>query len=88
MSGVTVEQLVAKRTSLEKELRSWQQKAAIAKADAERIKQEVVQDLTKLKEQFGCTTIEQATELRDALISQLDEKCSELEKQLNDLRNP
>jgi hypothetical protein len=87
MTDMTVEQLVSKRTSLEKELRSWQQKAAIAKADAERIKNEITADLAKLKETFGCDTIEQAKELRSALLAQLDERCTELESQLNDLRN-
>lgn len=87
MTDMTVEQLVSKRTSLEKELRSWQQKAAIAKADAERIKNEITADLAKLKETFGCDNIEQAKELRSALLAQLDERCTELESQLNDLRN-
>lgn len=87
MSTMTVEELVAKRTSLEKDLRSWQQKAAVAQAEEDRIKKEIAEDLTRLKEEFNCSTLDQAKELRDTLLTELESLCGELETKLNDLRN-
>lgn len=80
-----VEELVKKHKELQAELQSWKNKAAVAKADEARIKKELSALLKELKEEFGCSTYEEAVELRDTKLKEYALQVEELEGKLNAL---
>lgn len=77
--------LVAKKSSLERELTQWQQKAALAKADEERLRGEIVKGMQVLQSEFGCSSYQEAVEKREAMLTELKESLDELEAKLNAL---
>ena len=88
MDDTSVEELIQKRNQLNKELASWQNKAAVAKADEERIRKEISSYLEILKNEYGCTSFEDAKEKLEKLKRLALTQIEGLEAQLNDLRNP
>lgn len=78
-----IDSLIQRREALRKELSSLQNKAAVAKADEDRISKEIAGDLKLLKDRFGCGSYEEATNLRDSMVKELTELCDSLEDTLS-----
>lgn len=86
MTEITATELVRKKEALQKELQTLQREAAVAAADAERIKGELGKALEELKAEYGCSSYDEAEALRDSLLSDLAQKCDDLEERINAIR--
>lgn len=81
-----INELVERRNKIEAEIASMQQKAAVARAEDARLRGEIAKLLTSLKEEFNCSTLEEAKALRDSLMAGIEKQCDELEAKLDALR--
>lgn len=82
-----INELMARRNKIETEIASLQQKAAVARAEDARLRGEIAKLLTALRDDFNCTTLEEAKALRDKLVADVETQCDELEAKLNALRS-
>lgn len=85
MDEMSVEELIARRNKVNEEIAVWQRKAAVAKADEERIRKEIARCLETLKTEFGCDTFEDAQALLQKLKAEAQSKVEEMERVLDDL---
>lgn len=82
-----IQDLTEKHSRLTRELDEWRQKEAIAKADEARLKKEITEALSNLKAEFGCSSYEEAVNLRDSLLEEATTLLDELEEKLASLRS-
>lgn len=87
MADITAEELVERRKSIKAALSQWQQKAAVAQADTERIMGEISEALAELKDEFGCASYEDAVKKRDKMLKEIEAKCDELQEGIDALRS-
>lgn len=80
-----VEELLNRKNQLTKELASLQNKAAIAKNDADRLKKEITESLGELKSKFGCDSYKEAVAKRDSLVKEANEILDNLEGEISAL---
>ena len=77
-----VQDLVAKQKRLGDDLTRRQQKAAVAEANAERIKGELQEALKTLRTKYECDSYEEAVALRDLLAQKAEDSLHRLERDL------
>lgn len=87
MADMTVDQLIEKRNELDKTLSGLRNKAAVAKAERERLEAELSTQFARLQSEFGCSDFTDAKKKRDALLKSINSKVLELEARLHDLRD-
>lgn len=82
---MNVDELLKKREELKKTISSWQEKAAVAKANQTRIKKELSDNLEILKNDFECSDFAEAKAKLKALQEEVEESITEIETRLNAL---
>lgn len=87
MADMTVDQLIEKRNELDKNLSDLRNKAAVAKAESERLAAELATQFAILETEFGCSDFAEAKKKRDELLKSVNSKVLELEARLHDLRD-
>lgn len=80
-----VDEILKRRDRIQSELNALQSKAAVAKAESERLGKAIKEDLTKLKDEFGVDSVDKAIALRDQMVEELTSLCDKLEEQINSI---
>lgn len=81
-----VAELLRKRNTIAKEITQLQERAAVAKADEERIGKELVAALATLKETYGCSSQAEAEELLQTKVTKANQLVKDLEERLDVFR--
>lgn len=82
-----IEDLIKRRNKIEADTSILNQKAAVARAEEERISKEIAKHLTTLRDEFHCNTLQEAEALRDGYMEEIDSKLKEMEEKISALRN-
>lgn len=82
-----VEELLQQRERLQKAVASAEQATAVAQANRDRLKAELQQKLTVLKEDFGCNSLAEATTKLTEMQAKAEALYAEIEEGLRALGN-
>jgi FtsZ-binding cell division protein ZapB len=80
-----IEELLQKREELQKSVSQAQEAAAVARANRDRLKKELQEQLQVLKEDFGCQSFSDAQVKLEEMRAEAESLCDQIEEGLRAL---